>query len=38
MIILILIYKPEGLLGKKEITGQSLHSLWLKTRGKKDEA
>lgn len=38
MIILVLIYKPEGLLGKKEITGQSLQSLWLKTRGKKDEA
>jgi branched-chain amino acid transport system permease protein len=38
MIILVLIYKPEGLLGKKEITGQSLQSLWLKIRGKKDEA
>jgi len=37
MIMLILIYKPEGLLGKNEITGQSLQSLWLKARGKENE-
>lgn len=37
MIILVLIYKPEGLLGKNEITGQNLQSLWLKARKKESE-
>jgi branched-chain amino acid transport system permease protein len=36
MIFLVLTYKPEGLLGKNEITGQSVQSLWLKVRGKEN--
>jgi hypothetical protein len=38
MIFLVLIYKPEGLLGKNEITVQNLQNLWLKARGKEHEA
>jgi branched-chain amino acid transport system permease protein len=38
MILLVLIYKPEGLLGKNEISVQNLQNLWLKARGKEHKA
>jgi len=37
MIILILVYRPEGLLGKNEITGRNLQNLWSKAKGKENE-
>ncbi len=37
MIFLVLMYKPEGLLGKNEITGQSLQCLWSKVKGKENK-
>jgi len=36
MIFLVLMYKPEGLLGKNEITGQILPKLWLRLKEKEN--
>jgi len=37
MIFLVIMYKPEGIIGKNEITGQSLQSIWLRIKRKEKE-
>lgn len=37
MMILVLIYKPEGLLGKNEITGHNIRNLWINTKRRGNE-
>lgn len=37
MIFLVVMYKPEGLVGKNEITGHSLQNIWLRIKRKENE-